>query len=341
MTKKKKSTLATRYKNLFKGILFEIVVERLINKAGFETNRNKLNIKQFTKTKRLHGRGSTYNPDIVGIFKLPVPFSYPILLIGETKYYKKKVNLKTVREFLGAFIDTSQYPRIETKSRSLTKYEQLFYKERFNYVPVIFSSKGFAKNAQALMYVHGVYFISYENSPMFDVIRKNIEKLLKKINFSKVKSEDLRLEKGISLKRLYNMREEIKKEGFDEALSNLINSVEDTNSYIGVLDGLWVINFLSKKKLKPSIKIRRSYIKLLNENYIQVRNTENPRSHILGGFSLPTFFLQNYVKYSNKKGKEILQDLVLYLERDNRIYPYYVEFSDESRKEIIKSIHQE
>ncbi|MBO8180641.1 MAG: hypothetical protein H0Z19_09240 [Archaeoglobus sp.] len=93
--KRKTKRVQTRQRNLLKGRLFELVITQLLQKAGFEVDRDKIDIPQLTKTKKkLHGRGSTFAPDVVGIYRFPIPFVYPILLIGECKYYSKNIILK-------------------------------------------------------------------------------------------------------------------------------------------------------------------------------------------------------------------------------------------------------
>ncbi len=109
-----------QYYNI-RGRLYELAVDELVQKAGFETDRNKLRslgIKQLsTKGRTVHGRGSTYQADIVGLYSLPIPFTYPLLLIGEAKYHQTKVRLNEARQFLGVHTDISQYPKINTKSK--------------------------------------------------------------------------------------------------------------------------------------------------------------------------------------------------------------------------------
>ncbi|MEM3685239.1 MAG: hypothetical protein QXT39_06225, partial [Conexivisphaerales archaeon] len=108
-----------------RGRLYELAVEELVKKAGFETDRDKLKdigIRQISKNGRsVHGRGGTYRADVIGLYSLPIPFTYPMLLIGEAKYQKEKVSIAEAREFLGIHADISQYPRINTKSK-LWKY---------------------------------------------------------------------------------------------------------------------------------------------------------------------------------------------------------------------------
>lgn len=317
----RRNTKIQRYKNIIKGRVFEFVIKKIIEKAGFRTD---IDIGQLTKTKKkLHGRGSTYAADFIGLFSFNIPFSYPFLLVGEAKYHKKKIGIGEVRSFLGAYIDVSQYPRINTKSRTLFKYSQIFQEGRYRYIPVIFSRKGFARNAQALMFTHGVNFISYENSFVFQGIEKKIETFLKKIDYKKITNKEIK--KMISLESFRELVNYAKREGYEEALNNLFTVLDPIKSYIGLLDNLWPINFLSKNKnpIKPLTKIKDCNFKIDSDQII-VKKTTHPNSTRMGSFSLPPYFLKEYKKEADKKGKEILCELTLYIPLDEKIFPLYI-----------------
>jgi len=307
------------YENIIKGRLFEFVISRLLEKAGFNLNVESDQLVK-SKKKRLRGRGSTYDPDFLGEFPISIPFSYPVLLVGEAKYYKKILRTDDVRHFLGAFLDISQFARIDTKSKAF-KYSQIFFNKRYNYIPVIFSRSGFQRNAQALMWTHGIYFVSYENSPIFKEICTKIDALLNKINYKKVQKEDL--QKLISLESFKELKDSARKENYAVAINKLIDLLAPVKSYFGILDNLWPIHFLSKNKreIKPSLKIKScSYV--TKENQIVVKRTTHKNSTKLGFFVLPKYFLKEYKRFT--KGKSILNNLVLYIPKDDKIFPYYI-----------------
>jgi len=55
--KKSERRKINQYKNIIKGRLFEFIIEKFIQKSGFDTQ---IEIPQLTRTKkRLHGRGGT------------------------------------------------------------------------------------------------------------------------------------------------------------------------------------------------------------------------------------------------------------------------------------------
>ena len=324
---KTKNPKLTRYKNIIKGRIFEFILSDLIKRAGFLLNPDTPQLTKFGKKKKLHGRGGTYAADFIAEFPMTIPFSYPFLLLGEAKYYKKPLGIKEVRSFLGAFIDVSQYVRINTKSRSLFKYSQIFLDKRYTYIPVIFSSGGFVKNAQALMWTHGIYFVSYENSPVIDKIRKKIENLINKINFKAINQKEINKIKSID--DLSSLNSTVKKENFDKVLEELKNLINPIKTYFGILDGTWPIHFLSnlKREIKPATKIKEcSFIR--KENSLIIKRTTHKNSTKWGSITLPRYFINEYEKMAKKKGKQILNELILFIPKENKVYPYYIRLKE-------------
>ncbi len=315
-----------RYVNVIKGRGFELVLQKLLKKAGFNFNIISNQIISYKKN-RIRGRSSTYDSDFIAEFPIVIPFSYPSLLIGEAKYHKRILEVKEARAFLGAFIDISQFAAINTRSK-LFKYSQIFLHKRYNYIPVIFSKSGFRKNAQALMWAHGIYFVSYENSPVLDDINIKLDNLIKKINFEKLKKEDIK--QLTDLENFKDLNPNSKKGGFSLALKSLFDVINPTNSYFGLLDGIWPIHFLykGKREIKPCLKNRECICKV-KDNLVTVKRTLNKNSRNLGNFVLPKYFLEEYRKMS--KNKKILQEILLYIPKDGKIFPYYIKLYPEAK----------
>ena len=317
----------------------------MIKKAGFETDREKLKefgIKQLTKNSRgIHGRGGTYKADVIGLYSLPIPFTYPMLLVGEAKYHKGKVTIAEARQFLGVYTDISQYPRINTKSKQW-KYSEMFKETRLNYVPVMFSANGFQRNPQALLYTHGIYFISYENSPIFGAIKKRLESLLKQIDISKVQDQDMSvMYKAKSIAEIKIIGAQAKRPGFDKAIAKLLELYKITNSYIAMLDNTLMLHILSKTRLRrPSQNAIECYPELIKDNFILLRYSTKKRSRKLGGFSIPSQFLEQYVKNAIRQQKPVFKELVIYKNHEGKLFPIYLKFSEEGRNNIIKTIIQ-
>ena len=263
---------------------------------------------------------------------MTIPFSYPFLLIGEAKNYSTPVQIKQVREFLGAFIDISQYSRINTKSKYLTKYSQIFNEKRYNYVPVFYSVSGFAKNAQALMWSHGIYFVSYENSVIMDKIKKRMNFVLNQIDYRELKNEDVWNLK--ELNNFDNIPAYATKKNYNLNLDKLKKVLEPINSYFGLLDNTWPIHFItkSKSKLKPVLKIKECSF-IVSGDQITLKRTLHLKSQNLGFFSLPKYFLAEYRKISKKKNGKPLTELLLFIKEKDKIFPQYIKLSPRNKNE--------
>jgi hypothetical protein len=106
-----------------KGLLFEVVLKQLVQKSGF--SKDEFLPQANIKSTKLHGRGAPHQIDVLGVFRLGIPFIPPLLLVGEAKNFNRQVTLKEAREFLGMYIDIVQYPRIHTKARSNIRSEEI------------------------------------------------------------------------------------------------------------------------------------------------------------------------------------------------------------------------
>lgn len=322
--------------NQLKGRIYELVVEELVSKAGFETDINKIDSTQFVNSKgkrikRLAGRGGTYDPDIVGRFKFPIPFSNPLLLIGECKYLRSSINVNRAREFLGISTDLSQFPRTDIKNIRLRKHEQIFLNNRYLYVPVVFSIKGFQKNAQAFLHTHGISFISYENSPIFDEIERLIENLLSSIYKSKKIKIDFASLKN--LKDLNKLSEEAKKKGFIKKYQSLIKYFSKLESFVGLLDNVFIINLITKrvKNIRSFKKVKFNISEGKNKtSTLVLRKSGSSRN--FGYVTLPRSFIEEYEKHARKFGKRILQKIALFYEHSGEQHIHYISLEKTNQK---------
>ncbi len=289
----KKKTNYFQSRNLIKGKLFESVLRTLLLKSGFSPD---ISTDQLTRNlKRLHGRGSTYDPDVLGQFVLGIPFVNPILVVGEAKHYAQKVTLGEVRAFLGSYIDFSQYQKVDTKSYGDARYS-ILYQTRFTYCPIFFSVSEFQRSAEALMFVHGINYISYENSNIIATLAKYMDLVLDEINFIKVQKEDYKkFENTETVKDITNAA---KKDGFAGKLDILTSYLNRVDSIIAVLDLKHPIHILYEKKVTAD-KLKKDRIVKTKKNLYFLENTSGRK---YGEFSLTPEFIENYVKFANKKG---------------------------------------
>lgn len=330
---KKRSTLKVYQvnKSIFKGRLFEFLLAELLKKAGFT---NEFETDQLTKDRRkLHGRGSTYAPDFYGVFKIGIPFVNPLLLIVEAKYFNKRVNIKTVREFLGAYIDFSQYIKIDTKSHKLDKKYEKLYETRFTYCPVFFSMKGYEKPAQAFMYAHGINYISYQNSTTILNMFKISEQLQGEINFSKFTQKDF--EDFKSLSDIGKLRKPLKKDNFLKTYTKFEKFIKLLNSHIAIIDNKFTVNILHKGRLSASW-FRSPNIEHETDGKFILKNNKDKT---IGEFSLPKYFLKEYVTYAQKKGKlaTIFQDFNIIISHNESFEVKTMHVSETSRTNMINA----
>jgi len=292
-TRKRRSVLASYQKNesYVKGLLFEVVLKELVRKSGFsQEHLSQAN----AKDTKLHGRSAVHQIDILGVFRLGIPFINPLLLVGEAKNFKRKVTIKEAREFLGMFVDITQYPRIQTKSRSSIRSEQTL-QPRYTYCPVYFSLKGYQESAQHFMYSHGINFFSYENSEIMDHLDKNIHGVLTQIRFQKLNSRDFKTFKDLA--SMQNIPSDVKKEGFDRNLSRLITYLSSVSSYVGVLDKRFPIHILTRKKNTPK-KSGEVKLQFLQRNSFVLKTMSNRQ---IGQFSLPSMFVSRYISMAKRQ----------------------------------------
>ncbi len=327
--KKKVSVGIRNIKNFLKGRLFEILIERVIQKAGFETNRDVVNIRQFTKRKTMAGRGGTYRPDVVGLFKLPVPFSYPLLLIGECKNYNRKLPINTTREFLGCITDIQQFNNINIKTRE-PKFSQLFKQDRYFYLPVLFAVKGFYKNPQVLMYVHGINFVSYENLPItlqFDKITKT---LLDEINEgAQYKTVKNSIDKVSYFEDLNKINNKLWKKDISPQIVALKKLIDENSSRLGVMDKMFTLHIIRRNKYKDKISRRETMVEVkYDKGYFKIKKG----STIIGYFSIPQDTLKSYIK--NKKDSSF-REIVIFNIINNLLFPTYYKIREESRSKIL------
>lgn len=330
----KNKTLKTyqTYRSIFKGRLFEFILAKLLTKAGFTGD---FASDQLSKNKKkLHGRGGTYAPDFYGVFNIGIPFINPLLLIVEAKYFTKRVGIKIAREFLGAYIDFSQYIKIDTKSRKLEKKYEKLYETRYTYCPVFFSIKGYEKPAQAFMYAHGINYISYSNSKTIETILNSSELILKEINFAKFTDEDIK--NFTSLDSLTQLRKAVKKDGFDTAFKKFSRIFDLLNSYVAVIDQRFPINILHKGR------IRKNWFKNVNiKHELDGKFTfRTSADKIVGEFSLPKYFLKEYIGYAQHKNlaDKVFKEIHIIIPIENDFEIKSMKISEESRVQMIESI---
>lgn len=150
---------AKRRRAQVRGALFEVVVRKLLQKAGYEPIKpDNRSIRK--KDRNVRGRGCWHNIDAFGRLSYPIPYVYPIRLLAEAKCYKETVKLPVVQSFVGVLKDISENYFIRDK---MTQDEMWAY-NRYTDCGSIFSASDFSIDAQEFALAHGIRLISYENN---------------------------------------------------------------------------------------------------------------------------------------------------------------------------------
>ncbi len=157
-------------RGILKGYLFEVVVLELLRKNGFEkVNVRKENKKRVKETREgfieLKGRGCWHQIDCPCDYNRLIPFAYPLRLLGEVKFFKKELDKKYIREYIGILRDIQENYFV---TDNLSKRESCSRKME---IGVYFSANGFQKEAEKLAYAHGIKTISYENNYIINRIK--------------------------------------------------------------------------------------------------------------------------------------------------------------------------
>ncbi|MEM3556079.1 MAG: hypothetical protein QXF56_05150 [Candidatus Micrarchaeia archaeon] len=332
--KKRRGAVLKRYaKNeaYVKGLIFESIIKELTKKAGFcEMDYfQQYNIKKTG----LHGRGARHQIDVMGVFKLGIPFVNPIFLVAEAKNFNRKVRIEEVRDFLGKYIDIVQFNRVNTKTPQEIRYTDIL-QPRVTYRPVFFSMKGFVKSAEELMFAHGISYFSYENSAIMKRISKLVNQQLKQIKFSKLVDTDFKIFKEVE--QFKNLRMEVKRQNYDKVVDKINSYLLRVNSYIGVLDKNFPIHILTTNKRVPK-KHKEIKLELENDTNLIIKSIKNIR---FGQFSLPKHFIQAYVKFAKKQNRlsTIFKQIDLVLPIGNTMNLVNLKINDSSRKELIDKI---
>ena len=159
-----------------KGHLFELTLQVLLQKNGFipvvasrePGNRIRENRKGFVEVR---GRGCWHQIDCLCDYQYMVPFSYPLRMIGEAKYYSKHLSKRHMRAFIGVLKDIQENYFISDTQDVHESYP------RRTEIGVYFAANGFQKEAEKLAYVHGIKTISYKNHAIINKIKRGIDDL--------------------------------------------------------------------------------------------------------------------------------------------------------------------
>nr|WP_165375103.1 restriction endonuclease [Malaciobacter halophilus] len=161
--------MATIY--AIKGLLLEEVLLNLLKESGYSTVNNANNdatLKQGHSGIEVKGRGWNHQIDAIADFIMTPPFSYPVRLLLEAKFYSSKVGIDIIRNAVGVLKDVDEY--WVTNNNEISK-------QRFNYQYAVFTSSSFTNPAQRYAFAQDIYLIKLENNKYFLPIVSSIRNL--------------------------------------------------------------------------------------------------------------------------------------------------------------------
>lgn len=166
------------YRSQLRGYLFEIVIMELLRKNQFsninvasEPNDRVREVRPgFIEFK---GRGCWHQIDCPCDYNKLIPFSYPLRLLGEVKFYKTHLSKEHIREYIGVIKDIQENYFVADGVNP-----QDFYPRKME-IGVYFSANGFQEEAEKLAYAHGIKTVSYENNLLINRLKVLVEELEK------------------------------------------------------------------------------------------------------------------------------------------------------------------
>ena len=115
-TLKRRFVMRSEYgvsRSQLRGYIFEIAIFELLLKNGFSAINVATEPRERVREIRegfveLKGRGCWHQIDCPCEYQRPIPFSYPLRLIGEVKFYKSPLEKKYIREFIEVIKDIQE-----------------------------------------------------------------------------------------------------------------------------------------------------------------------------------------------------------------------------------------
>lgn len=159
-------------KSQMRGYLYEILISHLLIKNNFrkciQNNDGTSDCGLVSADGEIQGRGTKHQIDFVGIYTNNIPFVFPIRLLAECKYWKRKVDKSFIRAYVGVHKDISE-------NYLSSEMDQ---KNRFLDIPIIFSANDFDKEAVKLAWAQGINLVSHSRLPLLQDILNFIKAIV-------------------------------------------------------------------------------------------------------------------------------------------------------------------
>ncbi len=172
-------------KSQMRGYLYETFISHLLQKNGFfkctQGSQQFIDMGIISNDGEIEGRGTQHQIDFIGLYTRNIPFVFPIRLLGECKFWEKKVDKSFIRQYIGVHKDISENYISSMRGRT----------NRFLDVPVIFSVSDFDKEAVNLAWAQGINLVSHSRLPilknMIEVIKIIVETLYEHYDYQVIK----------------------------------------------------------------------------------------------------------------------------------------------------------
>lgn len=295
--------MATIY--AIRGLLLEEVLLNLLKESGYSTITeigNDATLNQGHSGIEVKGRGWNHQIDAIADFLITPPFSYPIRLLLEAKFYTSQdIGINIIRNAVGVLKDVNEY--WVSNNNEISKH-------RFHYQYAIFSSSSFSTPAQKYAFAQDIYLIKLENNKYFLPIINSIRDLSyedfngNSVNEININLSELRNKVRVSLK-LHNrdiLSEYLRDNNFNEdKFYNLYNSsINLSTSFLGMIERRFPIFLTPSPFFNIDELILNSTIRICwDDNYWYItKNNANCRrlneEDILFSFDLPAELFNLY-----------------------------------------------
>jgi len=280
-----------------KGAIFETVVKKLLQKNEYAPC--KVDNEQVDNRGRVRGRGEWHQIDALGRWKFTLPFVYPIRLLCEAKCWNNPVGLSVVRNFVGVVKDIAENYFVEDGQ----DLDRRMFSKRYTDCGAIFSVGGFTKPAQRYAYAQGVFLVSYENNPIINEIRQNVESLSRFVELTRGERKTEFLEWfGRSWDNYSSVKDRyvLDREEFAQHLRKLKGrTTQVRTSVVGVASGVYPLHLLSYQEIPPKLfddaddtDFRVHYHKTERGHYFDINPSNLPDAKLY--FSMPEVILSKY-----------------------------------------------
>ena len=155
-------------KSQMRGYLYEVLISHLLVQNNFKKCRfddRSMNCGLVSRDGEIQGRGTRHQIDFVGVYTHYIPFIFPLRLLAECKFWKRKVDKSFIRAYIGVHKDISEnYLASEMEN-----------KNRFLDIPIIFSANDFDGEAVKLAWTQGINLVSHSRVPILKDILEFIQ----------------------------------------------------------------------------------------------------------------------------------------------------------------------